>query len=245
MSHFRLFAALSVLSLTACAGGDSETEAAFSASGQIIAMSGGEGGARNACFTCHGLDGMGDGDAVPRLAGLDAGYLQKQMQDYAEDIRHDPVMTPIAQGLDDDGRRAVALWYADMTPPEAPPPPLLPAPSVYLRGDPSRGITACTACHGAAGQGRGAGNPEIAGQPRVYTLEQLRRWKAADRRNDPRGVMLAAVAKLTDAEMIQIADWLEWQSPARPPDTAGPAASVAAAAAAEPAASRGTRRPDR
>ena len=67
--------------LAACAPPPNETGAAFTETGQIIAMGGGEGGSANACFSCHGLEGEGDGVSVPRLAGLDAGYLQKQMED--------------------------------------------------------------------------------------------------------------------------------------------------------------------
>lgn len=84
-----------------------ETGAAFTRTGQVIAMGGGEGGAANACFSCHGLDGAGDGVSTPRLAGLDAGYLQKQMEDYANDVRQDAVMTQVARWLDDGDRRAV------------------------------------------------------------------------------------------------------------------------------------------
>ena len=118
-------------------------------------------------------------------------------------------------------------------------------PAIYLRGDAGRGVVACASCHGAAGQGAGPGNPALAGQPRAYTLEQLKRWKRAARRNDPRGVMTAAVAPLTALEMGEIAAWLEIQSPSRPPDSGTATASASATAVAEPAASRGIRHPDR
>jgi len=188
---------------------------------------------------------MGDGDSVPRLAGLDAGYLQKQMEDYASGIRPHSVMGVIASGLNDAERRSVVAWYAEM--PVAPREVVAEAavPVVYLQGDPVRGVVACAACHGAEGQGGGSGNPQIAGQPAPYTLEQLRRWKTAERRNDPRGVMTAAVAPLSDDEMAAIATWLETRSPSRSPDSGAASASVAARAAAEPAASRGIRHPDR
>lgn len=123
--------------LVACDAAPGETDRAFSSSGKIIAMSGGAGGAANACFTCHGLQGQGDGVSAPRLAGLDAGYLQKQMEDYASGLRPDDVMSRIAKGLDPDSRRAVALFYAGLpslmstsaSPSAATPPP------VWRRGD--------------------------------------------------------------------------------------------------------------
>ena len=229
----------------ACTPATNRTGEAFTADGEIIAMSGGEGGPANACFSCHGLDGAGDGVSVPRLAGLDAGYLQKQLEDYANETRADAVMGPIAKWLDDGDRRAVAAWYAALPPPTGGGAAAMPAPAVYLTAAPDRGVLACVSCHGEDGRGVGPGNPAIAGQPAAYTLEQLRRWKKAERRNDPRGVMADAVAGLDDAEMRAIAVWLETLSAAPAPDSAAASASAAGAAAARPAASRGTRRPDR
>lgn len=233
--------------LVACDAAPGETDRAFSSSGKIIAMSGGAGGAANACFTCHGLQGQGDGVSTPRLAGLDAGYLQKQMEDYASGLRPDDVMSRVARGLDPDSRRAIAAFYAGLpsststsaSPSAATPPP------VWRRGDVSRGVTACSSCHGPNGQGAGEGQPIVAGQPVAYTLEQIDRWKSGKRRNDPRGVMAAAVQRLTDAEALAIAQWLSDQPVSPTPASASASASVSAAAAARPAASRETRRPDR
>jgi len=244
----RLFPVVLILSAAAaaCTPATNDTGEAFTASGEIIAMSGGEGGAANACFSCHGLDGMGDGVSVPRLAGLDVGYLQKQLEDYANETRADAVMGPIAKWLDDGDRRAVAAWYAALPPPptdEAG--PVAPAPAIYRNGATDRGVIACASCHGETGLGIGRGNPALAGQPAAYTLEQLRRWKTAERRNDPRGVMADAVAGLSDAEMRTIAAWLETLPTAPPPASDAASASAAAAAAARPEASRGTRRPGR
>jgi len=230
--------------LAGCHPATNQTEAALTATGELVALSGGGAGAANACFSCHGLQGQGDGDAVPRLAGLDVGYLQKQMQDYASELRPDPVMSTLSRRLTDDERLAVVRWYAAMPPPPGAP-VATPAPALYLRGDPARGVVACASCHGAEGQGAGPGGPALAGQPAAYTVEQLERWKQTKRRNDPRGVMTAAVAPLTLGEMQRIAAWLETRSPSRPPDSGAATASVAATAAAEPAASRGIRHPDR
>ena len=218
--------------------------AAFTETGQIIAMGGGEGGQANACFSCHGLEGEGDGVSVPRLAGLDAGYLQKQMEDYAKDVRQDVVMKVVARWLDDGDRRAVAQFYADM-PARPSRGPAGPPPALYLTGDASRGVASCASCHGADGLGVGFGNPAIAGQPAAYTVDQLHRWQERKRRNDPRGVMTDAVKNLTAAEIAQIAVWLEHAPAAPPPDTDVASASAAASAAARPEASRGVRRPDR
>ena len=79
----RLFAVLTlVMSAAGCTDRMAPSNDRFGRSGELIAMSGGEGGARYACVTCHGARGEGNGFDAPRLAGLPAGYLQKQMEDY-------------------------------------------------------------------------------------------------------------------------------------------------------------------
>ncbi len=238
--------------LTAMAGcrmPASQTDAALTETGELVALSGGGSGAANACFTCHGMQGHGDGVSVPRLAGLDAGYLQKQMEDYAADIRHHDVMSTIARRMDADSRRDVALYYASLPAPAITGAEITsagrPMPAVWSRGDPARAVPACSTCHGMNGEGVGPGNPAVSGQPAAYTIDQLMRWKRADRRNDPRSVMTLAVADLTVSEVSAIALWLETRPAAPSPASDAASASVAATAAAEPAPSRGARRPDR
>lgn len=234
---------LALAAIAACSPVDRRAAETFSGTGEIIAMSGGDGGPANACFSCHGLDGAGDGVSVPRLAGLDAGYLQKQLADYALQTRSDPVMSPIARWLDDEEQHAVAVWYAAMPSPAAT--PAGPPPGIWLNGAPERGVAACASCHGVVGEGIGAGNPAVHGQPAAYTLDQLRRWKRGERRNDPQGVMARAVAGLTDAEMRTIAVWLETAPSAPQPASAAASGSASAAVPEGSAASRGPRRPDR
>ncbi|PXA95470.1 cytochrome C, partial [Caulobacter sp. D4A] len=141
-----IFVAVGVL--LACGRAPGETDRRLSLDGRTIAMSGGAGGAAKACFSCHGLDGLGDGVSVPRLAGLDAGYLQKQMEDYASGIRPDKVMGPVAKPLDDRSRRAVAAYYASFPVRAAPASGAAP-PRLWTLGDPARGLAPCADCHGA------------------------------------------------------------------------------------------------
>ena len=59
--------------------------------GQTIVMQGDGSGAP--CLACHGMDGAGnDMGGFPRLAGMDAGYLIKQMQDYRSGARTSAIM---------------------------------------------------------------------------------------------------------------------------------------------------------
>lgn len=173
---------------------------AFSASGELIALSGGEAGAANACFTCHGLDGGGDGAGAPRLAGLGFGYLDLQLESYASGRRRHPEMEYIARQLSAGERQAVAAFYAAMPAPfhgDA----AVPAHPLYAEGDPARGLVPCASCHGADGAGVGAGNPPLAGQPAAYLEAQLHAWRSSERRNDPGNLMLVIARRLTEQEI--------------------------------------------
>ena len=101
---------------------------------------------------------------------------------------------------------------------------------LYHEGDRSRGIPACAACHGDRGQGLGAGNPPLAGQPAAYLAGQLELWRQARRRNDPGEVMLRISQLLSPLEMRALADY----SAGLPGDLPSPECP-----AASPAARRG------
>ncbi len=180
--------------------------------GELIAMSGGEGGARYACVTCHGAFGEGNGYDAPRLAGLPAGYLQKQMEDFAAGLRPHDVMRDAAGFLDSHERVLVADHYAALPPRGQPSANAeVPAPStaaLYAR--------ACQTCHGRAGQGTADG-PPLNGQPAFYLAQQLQDWQASKRRNDGEHVMLKVAQRLQPDEVRQLSLYLA-RIPARPAD---------------------------
>ncbi|WP_334164124.1 c-type cytochrome [Phenylobacterium sp.] len=217
-------AACAVMALAGCAPA-AAPHSPFTATGEVIAMGGGPAGATRACFTCHGLGGEGDGAFSPRLAALPVGYLQKQLEDYATGRRPDPVMGPIAEALSAADRAAVAAYYAGL-PAAADGATRAPDPrgeALFRR--PRAGQAACAACHGEDGAGVGLGNPPIAGQPEAYVVEQLRRWRKGERRNDPLGLMAAASRGLTDEQMRTLAGYVAALPPRTAPADAPPAAS--------------------
>lgn len=203
--------ALALLS-TACA--PEEQVGRFEETGELVALSGGDAGARGACILCHGLDGGGDGNLVPRLAGLDRGYFARQLELYSAGQRRHPQMVWIADHLDWPARQAVADYYSEMPVPPTPaawlPDPIactLPTATLYHRGDPSRGLQACATCHGDDGLGVGAGNPALAGQPAPYLAHQLEAWRSGERHGDPLNVMTHVSRLLSDAEVTALAGY--------------------------------------
>lgn len=180
----------------------------FIATGEMIALSGGDAGAPNACFTCHGLDGRGNGDGTPRLAGLNRGYMTAQLEAYASGRRQHPEMTAIAGKLTLMQQDAVSAYYAAM--PFVPKSMEAGRPAdhtsiLYHRGDPARGLASCASCHGMLGEGVGPANPPLGAQPAAYLAEQLEQWRSAKRRNDPQNVMLRISQALSRQESEALA----------------------------------------
>lgn len=197
---------LPALALAGC-GAAGAGPSHFTASGEVIALGGGDGGVAHACFSCHGLDGAGDGAATPRLAGLDRGYLRRQLDDYAAGRRAHPAMRTIARRLAPEARALVSAHYADMT--FAPGPPTQAADRVgavlHESGDPARGLAPCASCHGLRGEGVGPGNPPLAGQGAAYVAGQLEAWRGGRRQNDPLGQMREISRRLTPDEVRAVA----------------------------------------
>lgn len=221
--------ALSILMgivLTGCGTVERGSADRFTASGKMLAVSGGDAGASNACITCHGIDGHGNGAGTPRLAGLDRGYMVAQLEAYASGRRRHPEMEWIARRLTPEQQDAVSAYYAAL--------PYVPAPqrtagsaaarTLYHRGDPSRGLAACASCHGDRGEGVGAANPPLSGQPAAYLAHQLGQWRASARRNDPEGEMQRISRALSPSESAALGAYAS-SLPGDPPRPAPPAAS--------------------
>jgi cytochrome c553 len=211
------FALIAAVSVTV--GQPTDATAANAERGRLVASGGGGAGAGAACFACHGMDGGGDaGGAFPRLAGLDARYLAKQLENYADGSRPNEIMTPIALALSAEERQAVALHYAGLRLERA---QVRPAASVadgrllqwgatlYAIGSQHKGVQACVNCHGPGGQGLGHVFPAIAGQPAQYTADQLRLWREGVRRNDQAGMMRTIAQRLDDEDMRALGLYLQ------------------------------------
>lgn len=217
--------------LSACSPIDRGSASRFTATGELIALSGGDAGAANACFTCHGLDGSGNGAGAPRLAELDRGYMAAQLQAYASGRRQHPEMAHIASKLTLAQQDAVSEYYSAM--PFATPRargadrPASAAYTLYHRGDTARRLASCASCHGAGGEGIGPANPPLAGQPAPYLAEQFDQWRASRRRNDPQNVMLHISRALSHQEAEALAVYASGL-PGDPPRRESRAASLAA-----------------
>ena len=92
--------------------------------GESIAQSGAAKAGIPACDSCHGQKGVGNPPLYPVLAGQSSGYLQSQLQQFKSGKRGgDPmhVMQSIADRMKGDQMRAVAEYYASLSPNEVAP----------------------------------------------------------------------------------------------------------------------------
>lgn len=173
-----------------------------------------------ACASCHGKDGGGQA-SFPRLAGMNAAYLLKQLADFDSGTRANAVMQPIAQALSAEERTRITRYYAAMPVPQAQTrtapadEPGSPGARLALRGKWSDGVPACVQCHGPGGTGVGDAFPAIAAQPAGYIAAQLRAWQAGTRRNDPIELMRHLSANLSASEITAVSEWFSLQ-PATP-----------------------------
>lgn len=165
------------------------------------------------CVACHGADGAGLAAAgFPRLAGLPALYVRKQLEDFKRGTRANPVMQPLANALTDAEIDAVSQALAAM-PGVVPQPihrsemPIGAAQKLAQQGAWERQIPACASCHGPAGTGVGDTFPPLAGQPATYLAAQLTAWQNGTRHNDPNDLMGHIAKSLTPDEVQDVAQY--------------------------------------
>ncbi len=163
------------------------------------------------CVACHGADGNSQITTYPKLAGQHAKYIEKQLKDLklgmtsgGKQGRYDPVMSAMAMPLSDEDMTDLAAYFSSLpiSPNSTPEDVVDKGKVLYNAGDASRGLTACTACHGPRGNGTElSGFPKISGQHADYVKAQLQKFRDADRGNDMNEMMRDVAKKLTDADI--------------------------------------------
>ena len=169
-------------------------------------------GAAIACAGCHGANGLPPaGVPFPRLAGLPAEYIAKQLFDYRDGTRPNAMMAPIAKALTDAEIGSLALRFSSQ-------------PTRAVRssdgsdrrgaqlaraGDNVLALPACAACHGADDTGGGPILPPLGAQPSAYTSAQLLAFRSGERHNDDGAVMRELAKRLSDADIEAISAYFE------------------------------------
>lgn len=173
------------------------------------------------CTGCHGVNGNSTNPEWPTLAGQSAVYIAEQLRLFRAGARNNPVMQPVASTLKDEDIDDLAVYYAAQTPTglEADPSYWQAGEQLYRRGDKTRNIPACMACHGPAGNGNlAAGYPALRAQHAVYNVKQLNDYASGARyqgAQDParasrNGQIMVTIAKrLTPEDIRNLASYIQ------------------------------------
>ncbi|MBX2838790.1 MAG: cytochrome c4 [Gammaproteobacteria bacterium] len=164
------------------------------------------------CAACHGADGKAIIPAYPNLAGQHAGYTAKQLMNFRDGDRVNPVMSPMAAGLSDEDIADLAAYYESL--------PAIPGVAdesaelqkgadIFQGGIAGTGIPACSGCHAPNGSGNPAANfPALSGQDAGYLEAQLKAFRAGERQNDPGSMMRSLAKRMTDDEIAALANYI-------------------------------------
>lgn len=164
------------------------------------------------CMGCHGMDGNSPAATFPKLAGQHAGYLYKQLQDYKSGKRANAMMMAMVVNLQEADMHDLAAHYASQITSEgtAAPDQVALGKTIYHAGIAAKGIAACASCHGPAGKGNPqAGFPRVSGQHAAYAVDQLKQFAAGTRANDMASMMRTVAAKMNEAEMQAVAEYMQ------------------------------------
>jgi cytochrome c553 len=165
------------------------------------------------CMACHGMDGNSANPEWPSLAGQHSSYIIKQLKHFKAGERQNVLMAPMAMILADQDVEDLAAYFSSqklLATGETEPSKLKLGQKIYRAGIASKGVPACSGCHGPSGSGiAGAAFPRIGGQHAVYAALQLRNYKSGARATDPNSMMRTITSRLTDDEIDAVASYLQ------------------------------------
>ena len=150
------------------------------------------------CDACYGQNGVpADPKTIPIIWGQQQSYLVKQLRDYRNGERDNPIMSPIAKGLAEEDLRKLAAYFAAKSWPAQPKP--------AAAASPPNGIAQCQPCHQPDFAG-GPPAPRLAGLSYEYLVASMRSFATDGRTNN--GDMPKFMHALTDSERDAMARYL-------------------------------------
>ncbi|HXQ63976.1 MAG TPA: c-type cytochrome [Steroidobacteraceae bacterium] len=136
------------------------------------------------CGACHGATGNSVNPEWPNLAGQHHEYVTEQLGLFKSGVRVAPVMGPMAVALSPQDMADLASYFErqTLTGLEADPGLWQAGQKLYRGGDQTRGIPACSGCHGPNGRGNGPARwPQIRSQQPAYVANQLKGYASRSR----------------------------------------------------------------
>ncbi|MGE5321003.1 MAG: c-type cytochrome [Hyphomicrobiaceae bacterium] len=164
------------------------------------------------CAACHAADGNSTISANPKLAGLNAEYIDKQLNNFKSGERKNPVMGGIVASLSPQDMLNLAAYFSEQQPKPGTSKDqelALLGQKIFRGGIQGAGVPACASCHGPQGLGIPVEFPRLAGQHSDYVYAQLNNFRLGTRANDGGKMMRTIAAKLTDADMKAVAAYIQ------------------------------------
>ncbi|MBS4051020.1 MAG: cytochrome c4 [Methylomonas sp.] len=158
------------------------------------------------CSGCHGEKGISPSPSYPSLAGQLATYLYKQLQDYSNGDRQDPMMDGIAKSLSPQDAADLAAWFASLPPAFQSRSPMVyeQAKNLVKNGSRDRVLPPCEVCHGGDGKGQTMDIPALSAQNAAYLSYTLKAFKNGERHNDIYRRMRLIAESLSDQEIEEL-----------------------------------------
>lgn len=163
------------------------------------------------CAACHGPDGNSAVPNFPKIAGLSADYIFKQLRDYKSGAREAVEMAPMVANLSEQDMHDLAAYYSAQQRSFGVADESLVSlgQTIYRGGITGSSVGACIGCHGPRGAGNPAAKfPAVSGQHAQYLAGQLMKFRAQQRANDPNHMMRNIAARMTDDEIKAVASYM-------------------------------------
>lgn len=158
------------------------------------------------CVSCHGENGLSTSPNLPSLAGQLPTYLFKQLQDYADGSRENPLMSGLVKSLSKQDAADLAAWFGLQSKAfsSGGSAEYKQAGNLVKIGSRDRILPPCEVCHGGDGNGQKIDIPGLAGQSADYVIATLKAFKEGSRHNDIYGRMRSIAQSLTDSEIAEL-----------------------------------------
>lgn len=151
----------------------------------------------NACFNCHGVNGVSTNPAIPHIAGQNEEYLINQLKAFQSGLRNSPLMNNVSKTLSAGEIQGLALFFSKLD---------LTKGSNHITAEAAgkQFYSQCWSCHGEKGEGAGS-YPRLAGQQITYLIQQMKKFKSGERKNP---AMQAIAAGISEYDMKMLAAYI-------------------------------------
>ena len=162
-----------------------------------------------ACVGCHGANGNSGVASWPKLAAQHTAYTVKQLKNYKDGSRANPVMMGMVATLTEQDMLNLSAYLNKQQPTlgvAQNKDSIALGQKIYRGGIAEKGIPACAGCHSPNGAGIPAQYPRLSGQWADYSTSQLVAFREGIRKNSAQ--MTTIATKLSDVEMKAVSDYM-------------------------------------